>query len=57
MLLMMVMKGRRRVVVIRGVMELDWICLILSSRGGLLEISMRGLLGVWIRVLGVVRGE
>jgi hypothetical protein len=57
MSLMMVMKVRYRVEVIRGVMELDWICLILSNRGGLLEIWLRGLLGVWIRVLGVVEGE
>jgi hypothetical protein len=54
---MMVMKVRYRVEVIRGVMELDWICLTLSSRGELLGIWLRGLFGVWIRVLGVVEGE
>jgi hypothetical protein len=53
----MAMKVRYLVEVIRGVMELDWIYLILSSRGGLLEIWMRGLFGEWMRVLGVVEGE
>jgi hypothetical protein len=57
MSLMMVMKVRYLVEVIRGVMELDLICLILSSRGGSPEIWLRGLLREWMRVLGVVRGE
>jgi hypothetical protein len=42
----MAMKVRYLVEVIQGVMELDWIRLILSNRGGLLEIWLRGLLRV-----------